>query len=423
MRSLFIGVAVAMLGTLSLTLLAFGMISNFMERKYIEPVFDAMDELELESARAALAGGGRRALAAYMSNLDGKFGPGHHLVDARGTDLVTGRNLAALFPAPPADRSRGFMNGRFVVTRKAADGRYWLVSAGPQKEQHWPFRPYALVAIGMTALLSLGAAAGIVLPIRRLTTTLRQFGRGELTSRASTGRRDEIGALARSFNEMADRIERLVTSERRLLQDISHELRSPLARLKLAIKLARTSPDRDAALDRVERDVDRIAALTSELVEMACAEGEKHSLLLEKVDLARLISEAAEDCKSESSREVRCDGDAEITCDRELLRRAIENVLRNAMRHSPDSAPVEIEVKRDSGHTTVSIRDHGPGVPEEALEQIFAPFYRVEEARDAASGGIGLGLAIARSVVHLHGGTIRALNAHPGLRVDIVLPS
>jgi len=421
MRSLYLGVALAMLGTLSLTLLAFGLISDAMDRTYLVPVFEAMDQLELESARTALASGGRSALGAYMTRLDSRFGTDHYLVDARGTDVVSGKNLAAFLPVPPADRSRGFIGGRFVVTSKAADGRYWLLSVGPQKERQWPFTPYALVAIGMTAVLSLAAAVGLILPVRRLTHTVQQFGRGELTSRAQSRRRDEIGALARSFNEMADRIERLVTGERRLLQDISHELRSPLARLKLAIRLARTAPDRSAALDRVERDVDRLAALTAELVEMA--RGEMRSLQLEKVNLRGLIEEAVEDCNAEPPRDIRCDIrlDGDIACDRELLRRAIENVLHNAVRYSP--GPIEIAASRDGSGATISIRDFGPGVPDSALDRIFAPFYRVDEARDAAGGGIGLGLAIARSAVHLHGGTITAHNADPGLRVDITLPA
>jgi signal transduction histidine kinase len=413
-----------MLGSLSLTLLTFGLISDYMDRKYVVPVFEAMDQLQLENARAALASGGRPAVTVYMAGLDRKFGPGHYLVDARGTDIVSGRNLASFLPPPPDDRSRGFILGRFVVTQKAADGRYWLVSAGPQKERQRLFMPYALVAIGMTALLSLTAALGIVLPIRRLTKVVQQFGRGELASRARLRRSDEIGALARSFNEMAGRIERLVTSERRLLQDISHELRSPLARLKFAIKLARTAPDRDAALDRVERDVDRITVLTADLVEMVRVEGETRSLHLETVNLGKLIEEVVEDCNTEPQHGVRCDVrlDHEIACDRELLRRAIENVFRNAIRHSPDQAPIEIAAEQRAGNTTVSIRDSGSGVPEENLDRIFAPFYRVDEARSAANGGIGLGLAIARSAIHRHGGAITAHNANPGLRVDIILP-
>lgn len=425
MRSLYVSLTLAMLVTLSLALGAFGLISGYMDRTYIVPVFEAMDQLELDSARAALTRGGKPALDAYMAGLDRQFGTGHYLAGADGRDIVSGRDLSAYLPPPPADRSRGFIGARFVVTRKSADGGYWFVSAGPQKEQQSPSRLYALVAIAMAVLLSLAAALFLIRPLRQLTGAVQRFGRGDLAARAPSRRRDEIGLLARAFNDMADRIARLVTGERRLLQDISHELRSPLARLKLAVRLARTAPDRDAALDRIERDVDRIAALTGELVETARLEGEVQALQRETMALGQLIGEAVEDCYMAPPHDIRCAvaPDGAIVCDPALLRRAVENVLRNAIRHAPPDRPVEITAQCRAGEARIAIRDHGPGVPDDALERIFAPFYRVDEARDAASGGLGLGLAIARSAVERHGGTITARNAHPGLCVEIVLPA
>lgn len=423
MRSLYLGMALVMAATLSLTLLAFGVISQEMERHYIVPVFEAMDDLQLDSARAAVESGGAKAVAGYMNALDGKFGPHHYLLDARGTDVVSGRNLGWFLPSAPADRSRGFVGKRFVVTRKSGDGHYWLLSIGPQKSPGLQFSPYALVAVCATAVLSVAGALGIVLPIRRLTATVRQFGRGELASRARSRRRDEIGMLARSFNDMADRIERLVKSERRLLQDISHELRSPLARLKLAVTLARTAPDLDRALDRVERDVEHIAALTAELVETVREEGEARAVRQENVRLQTLVLAAVENCNTNAQRAIRCDlPDGDIACDRALLGRALENIVRNAIAYSPTASPIDIAASLDADRTTISIRDYGPGVPDEDLDRIFAPFHRVDESRDAASGGIGLGLAIARSAIHRHGGTIVAHNAGPGLRIAITLP-
>lgn len=424
MRSLYFGVALTMLAALSLTLLSFGLISDYMDRQYIVPVFEAMDQLQLESARAAFENGGRTQLGAYTAELDRRFGTGHYLTDARGTDIVSGKSLARLLPPTPQDHSRGFVGGRFIVTQRSGDGLYWLVSAGPPKEQGIPFRLYALVAIGMTIALSLAAALGIVLPIRRLTQAVRRFGRGELAIRTRFHRRDEIGTLSQAFNEMAGRIERLVTGERRLLQDISHELRSPLARLKLAIRLARTARNRETALDRVERDVDRIAVLTADLVEVARVEGEAPPLQPDRIDLGELLREAMEDSNTERTTvfhwHLRHGG--EIVCDRELLRRTLENIMRNAIRHSPLETSIDIATESQPGKVIISIRDYGTGVPEAELERIFAPFYRVDEARDSSSGGLGLGLAIARSTIHRHGGTITAHNANPGLRVDIALP-
>jgi signal transduction histidine kinase len=360
-----------------------------------------------------------------MIELDRRFGTSHYLVDAHGIDAVSGKSLAGLLPAVPDDHSRGFFRGRFIVTRKSGDGRYWLVSVGRRKEQSLPFGPYALVAIGMALALSLAAAFGIILPIRRLTQAVRRFGRGELAIRTAFHRRDEIGTLSRAFNEMADRIARLITGERRLLQDISHELRSPLARLKLAITLARTAADREGALDRVERDVDRITALTADLVEMARMEGEARALEPEWIDLGDLLREAAEDCNIARTAAIHWQlrQEGEIVCDRELLRRAVENILRNAIRYSPPEAPIDIATINRAGTVVISIRDRGTGVPENELEQIFTPFYRVDEARDTRNGGLGLGLAIARNAVLRQGGAITAHNANPGLRIDVTLPA
>jgi signal transduction histidine kinase len=424
MRSLSFSLSLAMLLTLSLALTAFSLISNYMDRTYVVPVFEAMDQLELESARTALSDGGRPALNAYIGTLDSKFRTEHYLVDAHGTDLVSGRSLAFYLPPPPSDRGRGFKDGRFVVAQRAADGRYWMVSAGPQKEWQWSFKPYALVAIAITVMLSLAAAVFLLRPIRQLTSAVQRFGHGELGSRARSGRRDEIGLLADAFNQMANRIERLVTGERRLLQDISHELGSPLARLKLAVKLARTAANREAALDRVEKDIDRMAALSAELVEMARMDGEGHALQLEIVDSHPLIREIVDDCTAEISHTIRCEVRLpdKISCDSELLRRAIENIIRNSIRYSPKDVPIELIAEQHCEDLRISIRDYGPGVPPEALERLFSPFYRVDEARDAASGGLGLGLAIARSAIQRHGGTVTATNANPGLRIDIVLP-
>lgn len=424
MRSLYVGVVLAALGTLLLAYVAFRVISDEIMEVYLDPVFIAAEQLELEDAISAYQTHGPKAVASYMARLDRLFRPSHYLLNANGIDVVSGKDKRALLPPPPATHSGGFMGDVYVIAHKSPDGRFWFVAANPKQADNPTFLPYYLIPIGVAAVLCWLAAVGVIWPIRRLSESMRGFGRGDLAMRAQFRRRDEIGTLARSFNDMADRIERLVISERRLLQDISHELRSPLARLKMAIKLARTAPDREAALDRVERDVDRIAVLTAELVEMARMEGEPRALQLEKTDLSELVKEVAHDCRTDSPHDFIFElfFAGEIACDRELLRRVLENIMRNAVHHSPEAAPIEVAVGRSDGEAVISVRDFGPGVPEDALEKIFAPFYRVDEAREAASGGLGLGLAIARSAVHLHGGTISAHNADPGLRVEIRLP-
>ncbi len=427
LKSLYLSVALAMVLTLSLALLVFVAISDRVERKYLNPVFEAMDELELESAHDAWNTGGVAAVASYMQRLNGLFGAAHYLLDANGQDVVSGENRAALLPPPPSTKSRGPVKGQLIVTHRSADGRYWFVAVDAHETDRWTFFPYYLLVIGTTGLLCWLAAVGIVSPIRRITASMDRFGQGGLSTRVNIERQDEIGGLARSFDEMAERLQRLVVSERRLLQDISHELRSPLARLKFSVKLTRTAPDANVALDRVERDVNRIISLLSEIVEVTRMEGEPSTRKWQKVDLGELVEETVSDCGVEAQFRgcsIRVEGkiNNEVAGDGELLRRAFENVLRNAIRYSPEQTKIEVTLAGTGQGAIIAVRDRGPGVPAEFLANIFQPFFRVEEARESDTGGIGLGLSIARRAVQLHGGTIAAENANPGLRVTIAIP-
>jgi two-component system sensor histidine kinase CpxA len=255
-----------------------------------------------------------------------------------------------------------------------------------------------------------------------------RFGQGDLSARVHSTRGDEIGALARSFDQMAERIATLLSVERRLLQDVSHELRSPLARLAFAVELARSGENPKAALGRITREVGRLTVLVEELLKLAQAEGDPSSREPEDLALRDLVVALAEDHSLEAGAKecrltVTAQGPAVVRGERELLRRAVENVLRNAVRHAPEGTAVVVELRQSPTAVTISIRDHGPGVPDDCLETIFEPFYRVGRDRSRASGGIGLGLSIARRAVELHSGRIDARNAHPGLCVAIELPA
>lgn len=416
-----------MVGTSSLVLLAFTMISDRIQEAYVDPVLQAMDGLELESARDALRTDGPAAAGRYLSRLDRAFGTRHYLLNGSGVDVVSGDDKSGWLPHRPAVASRGFVAERFVVTHRSQDGRYWLLSVGPAQRHGGQFLPYYLVVIGVSAILCLLAAGGVVLPIRRLAKVMQRFGGGELAARSNWRRRDELGSLGRSFDEMANRIERLLVSERRLLEDVSHELRSPLARLTMALKLARTSPEPVAALDRVERHLDRLTSLTAEIVEMVRIEGDPQAQRWESVALAELIAELVADCRAEAEPracEIRVTGHVSgpIVCDEELVRRALENVLRNAIRFSPEAGAIEVELREALATVIVTVRDYGPGAPEGTLERIFEPFFRVDESRGSDRGGVGLGLSIAKRAVALHGGAITARNVSPGLMVAIELP-
>ncbi|OYT69333.1 MAG: two-component sensor histidine kinase [Chloracidobacterium sp. CP2_5A] len=281
-----------------------------------------------------------------------------------------------------------------------------------------------------------GLAWYLTRPIGRLRQTAQRLASGDLTARtgARLGRlTDEIGGLARDFDAMAERIESLVTSQRRLFGDISHELRSPLSRLRVALELAQRKAGAEVQpyLERIERDAERLDELVGQLLALSRLESEATLADSKALDLAALTEQVAMDADFEAratGRAVVCrrlskDGHQLLLGDEELLRRALENVMRNAIRHTPEGASVEVAIDARPGCLLVSVRDYGPGVPPDALKAIFKPFYRVETARDRASGGVGLGLAIAARAVKLHGGQIGAENLPDGFRVTLTLPA
>ena len=240
-------------------------------------------------------------------------------------------------------------------------------------------------------------------------------------------RNDEIGDLGHAFNDMAERLETLLTAERRLLQDISHELRSPLARLNIAIELARRADDRDAAALRLQREADRLTSLVGSLIEVTRMEGDPTAVKFEPLRAGAIVDDVVKGCMVEADARqcrivVRNGITRGLTGHPELLRRAVENVLRNAIRYAPRDTDVTVEAVDSSSGITITVRDRGPGVPEADLPRLTQPFFRVNEARDSASGGIGLGLSIASRAVRLHHGSLAVENAHPGLRVSIILP-
>jgi signal transduction histidine kinase len=429
MTTLYYGVLLAMISTLTISFLVFRTISDHMQRIHIIPIFDRFDEVLVETARAILKNNGQQALANYLTKLDGIFGDSHYLLNSHGLDLVSGVSRAAFLPPPPASKWRVVAHGQSIISHRSEDGQYWFASVGRHYEPKiWSFLPYYFLVIGATGVLCWLASAGVISPIRRIAGSIALFGQGDLSVRVHTNRHDEIGQLSSSFNQTAERLQRLILNERRLLGDISHELRSPLARLKFAVKLARTSPDRIAAFDRIDRDVDRITSLVSDILEMTFVEGEpavQHTKLAAVGDILNevvsdcVINAEARGCRIEFTK--RCSGESIVHG--ELLRRAVENVLRNGIRYSPERSNIEVSLTGDSGNLHIAVRDYGPGVPEESLPRIFDPFFRVEEARDTTNGGgSGLGLSIAKRAVQVHHGTITAENASPGLRVQITIP-
>lgn len=384
---------------------------------------------QLEEARAAYETGGQPGLRQFLERFHRVFVGEAVLTGADGRDLLTGVDESKLL-AKAAEESHvaAFRPRGAVLGRRSDDGRYWFLFVIPHARLvRWFLLPQHWWMMAASVFFCYLLAYYLTHPVRQLQRAVERFGRGDLSARAAPRRHDELGDLGRTFDRMADRIQTLMAAERRLLLDISHELRSPLARLRVAVELARSGQDREAALNRIDKEAERLNALVAGLLQVTRAEGDPASLHRQPVRLDQLLRELVSDASLEAqarASEVRLADTQPVTVegDAELLRRAVENVMRNAIRYTPAATAVEVSLEAASGRAVVRIRDYGPGVPEQALPHIFDAFYRVETDRGRASGGAGLGLSIARRAVELHKGAIRARNAQPGLLVEIELP-
>jgi two-component system, OmpR family, sensor kinase len=285
------------------------------------------------------------------------------------------------------------------------------------------------IALVVSALASWWLAQHFSAPIRRIQEGARALASENLGIRVSAGlegRRDELAVLARDFDAMADQLRANRAATTQLLRDISHELRSPLARMRVALGLARQPPaDLTRQLDRLEREIERLDSLISQVLKLARLHGSDAPFAREAFDLDEVIEEVVRDANFEGAVKncsVRLDGAVlgAVNGNRDLVRSAIENVLRNAVRYSPPDAPVEVSVARAGAGAGILIRDHGPG----DLARIFEPFYRVAESRDRDTGGEGIGLAITAQVMKAHGGSATAANGPGGgLEVRLSLPA
>ena len=296
-----------------------------------------------------------------------------------------------------------------------------------------PNRYFRYAALLITALLVCWALARYISsPVRKISTATQELAEGKLDTRvaAKLGRRkDELSNLADDFDDMAERIESLITSQQRLSRDVSHELRSPLARMNVALELARKKVDGDARplLERIESESLRLNEMISRILTLSKLESGSTDFERREIDLKKLVEQTAADAdfeaqaKGKSVRVIRADA-ATLHGSASLVRSAVENVLRNAVRYTENGTAVEVSLHSNGSENLVTIVDHGGGVPEPELNNLFKPFYRVGEARERSAGGIGLGLAIAEQAVKAHGGTITAGNTGDGLKIVIVLP-
>jgi two-component system sensor histidine kinase CpxA len=388
--------------------------------------------------------GGLPLLARYLDDIDEVAGVQAALVDPLGHD-VTGRGI----PFEAQDvlrqaRARGETSVRPGLAWVGATvvpsdhGVYLFVARVYPLETFWRlgglrvflFRvTVALVSAGLLCLLLMRHIAA---PIRALQIAAGRIAEGDLSVRATPAigtRNDELADLAHDFDRMAERIEGLLQKQRELLGDISHELRSPLARLGVSLELARRGETQ--ALDRMQVDLDRLETLIGQILVLTRLESLEGPRTDAPLNLGAILESVAADAEFEAGAEEKSVvlsrvEDCWLGGDAALLRSCFENVVRNAVRYTRPGTAVEINLELENNHSsrraTVLIEDHGPGVPADALPRLFEPFYRVSQSRDRSTGGSGLGLSIAQKIVALHGGTIVARNREPdGLSIKIEL--
>jgi two-component system, OmpR family, sensor kinase len=296
----------------------------------------------------------------------------------------------------------------------------------------WPGTQVAVLSIAIlaTAATALLLARYLSSPIVRLQKASKALAAGALDTRVGrpfNRRKDEVGTLARDFDTMAERLQALVTDKETLLRDVSHELRSPLARIRMALALAQRRADQAAQPDlaRIEREAERLDALVGQvmtLTRLRTATEPRREL----VNLETLVAEVVDDARFEHPQtcvEFSANGTAQLLGDPDGLKSAVENVVRNALIYSDPAQPIEVRLEVGGGQVAVRVLDRGPGVSPQDLARIFEPFYRTDQSRDHRQDGQGIGLAITARVTELHGGTVRAANRpEGGLEVVLKLP-
>ncbi len=419
----------------------------------------AVDALELQGTSAA---------SAYIAQLSQKTHLKSCLFDTSG-NVIAGSDCApfsdigahaATSDAPAFNTKHNFV--RVAVKVRGKSGREYVYAVEQAMEHRGPppgIRPSGFLLRWSVAFLVSGFICYLLTryltaPVLRLREASQHLAAGDLSTRAAgmERRRDELGSLVRDFNAMAARIEELVSRQRQLIYDISHELRSPLARLNVALDLGRQRKGDDPAFDHMEQDIGCLNDMIERLLTVAKLDTSATPVPMMQVDLTELVAQivrSAEFELQEKSGAVRLSSHGQyfVQGNAELLHSAIENVIRNAVRYTgtgetgtensgPENSITQNSIPKNSidvqlestdtatpGFVRLLVRDYGQGVPESELVNIFQPFYRVADDRNRASGGTGLGLAIADRVIRIHGGTIQARNVTPnGLEVEILLP-
>lgn len=323
-----------------------------------------------------------------------------------------------------------------VPVALSPEHRWHVIGFRPPGQEAAPSiwsRLWIHVVITIAAIGAVGwfVARGLTAPLRSVQSAVRRIAGGELTARAGehlAARKDEIGQLARDVDRMAERIQTLMRDRDRLLHDVSHELRAPMARLRLTLELAREQSQGQPTphIDQADREIERLDTLVDQVLTVARLDQRTDEVQRQPVALANLLRECSDSAAVEAApRQIQIrlaiSSAPTVQGDAELLRRAVDNLLRNAIRFSPDGGAIELSAAQESGRAVIQVADHGPGAAPQDLPALFQPFFRGRNARQGA--GYGLGLAIVARVMKAHGGSAEARNRpQGGLAVTCRLP-
>ncbi|HEY1752623.1 MAG TPA: ATP-binding protein [Steroidobacteraceae bacterium] len=446
MRSLYVRIFVAFWIAMVLALACSVIATLWLADQRLQREQGRQEQLA-HAASEVLAQSGEAGLRDWLSRESARAAPDRlYVLDRHGNDLLGrrtpeflrargGRDGGPGPPPPPEAREAPWLSQLI----SPSDGETYTLSL--LRARRGPlgiFRSSQLPLVTTIATLLVSAIVCFLLarhlsdPIRHLRAATRSIAAGDLGVQVSSlmgQRRDELALLALDFDRMAERLRALLASHRELLRDVSHELRSPLARLQIALGLARRpNANLEQEFDRIEQETARLDALIGEILSLSSLDDPARALQLEAVDLEELLETLLDNTRVEAGErgiQISLQGtpSGSIEGDRELLFRALENVLRNAVRFSPRDGSIEFGVAQEMDAVVLRVRDHGPGVPPEALERIFEPFASASQARERESSGHGIGLAITARVVALHRGRVCARNAAGGgLEVELRLP-
>jgi signal transduction histidine kinase len=343
------------------------------------------------------------------------------LYDPSGKLLRT--NIVPPLDAPTADERRAIDQdkwsldwGRIVV--RSDDGSMIGVYAPNRQGFPWSYvLPLGAMILVLVGLASVWFTRRLARPLDQLVVAARRFGGGDTAARANLVRDDEVGDVGRAFDEMADRTANVLRSQRQLMGDVSHELRTPLARIRVALELAAEDPVAAGdVLADVGADLDEIDQLIGDILTTARLDGEHAKIDREPTSVAEIADRASRRFAARHPRRVleRHDGDDRaVECDPLLLRRAIDNLLDNAAKYSEPDTPVRFEIQPNGKTVAFQIVDRGIGMTEAQLDLAFTPFWRADDSRTRKTGGVGLGLALARRIARAHGGDVTLASA-PG---------